>query len=348
MSQSNEKIFIGVDGGATTSKFAGVRGDGTTISGELMQRPTSGEQGPPAVIKCWINSVEEFLDNHGLQWDAVAGVGVAVPGPMRSYGVMAASPNLPDSFDGWDIQKDFGAALARRAGRPVPMAIGNDGNMGGVAEARHARGDRQAGVVMLAPGSGLGAAYVDPRGLPLDGDTLAGMEGGHMPAPLHLLGVKPYPCGCGRHWGCFEVYTSLAGLPYLLEEKLPDFPGHTLANSPLPPKKKALELRGLAQQGDELACALFDLQAKAMGLHVANLAMALDPEFFVIGGGLIDPESTTETFRNRYLGIIRETAHKYLWPTQRDRIQILPASLGELSQSIGAALVAYYQDQLGQ
>ena len=38
-----------------------------------------------------------------------------------------------------------------------------------------------------------------------------------MPAPLHLLGLEAYPCGCGRTWGCVEVYTSLAGLPHLLE-----------------------------------------------------------------------------------------------------------------------------------
>ena len=77
-----------------------------------------------------------------------------------------------------------------------------------------------AGVLMLAPGSGLGSAYIDATGLPLQGDTLAGMETAHMAAPLHLLGAKPYPCGCGRTWGCVELYTTLAGLPYLLDERL--------------------------------------------------------------------------------------------------------------------------------
>jgi glucokinase len=73
--------------------------------------------------------------------------------------------------------------------------------------------------------------------------------------------------------------------------------------------------------------------------------MALDPEFVVIGGGLMDPESTSEAFRERYLRIVRETARPHLWPQQRDRVTILPSTLGELSQAIGAALVALYRSR---
>ena len=80
-----------------------------------------------------------------------------------------------------------------------------------------------------------------------------------------------------------------------------------------------------------------------MGIHVANLVMALDPSFVVIGGGLMDPEATTEAFRERYLRIVRETAAPHLWPAQRQLLRIVPASLGDLSQAIGAALVALYR-----
>jgi glucokinase len=169
------------------------------------------------------------------------------------------------------------------------------------------------------------------------------MEAAHMPAPLHLLGSRPYPCGCGREWGCVEVYTTLSGLPYLLTERLPAYPDHPLAQSPLPPKERAFSLRGLAQKGDPLALEIFDFQARAMGLHVASLAMALDPQYVVIGGGLMDPENTSVDFRERYLGIVRETSKPYLWPAQRDRLTVVPASLGDLSQAIGSALAALYQ-----
>lgn len=338
-------VYIGTDSGATTSKIGGIWGDGTTISTRLLQRPTNAAQGPDAVVHSWVDAINQYLGENDLVWDQVHGVGLAIPGPFQRYGVLDRSANLPETFTGFDVQTAYSNALAERAGRAVPLTVGNDGNFGGVAEAQRVRGKTSATVVLLAPGSGLGCAFIDRHGLPLDGDTLAGMEAGHMPAPLQELKVNAYPCGCGRTWGCFEVYTTLSGLPYLLEEKLKSYPDHELARSKLGAKEKALAVRGLAQKQDPLAQELFDFQARALGLHVANLAMALDPQFVVVGGGLMDPEATTEAFRERYLRIVRETAMPLIWPTQRARMSIVPASLGDLSQAIGAALVALYQSR---
>jgi glucokinase len=340
-----KRVYIGTDGGATTTKIGGVWQDGSAVSLRLLQQPTGSEAGPDAVMRGWAEGVDGYLSTHGLDWSDVRGVGVALAGPQRRYGVLERGPNLPESFAGYDVLQGYGRALAARAGRAVALVVGNDGNMGGVAEAQRVRGDGKESVVMLAPGSGLGCAFIDRSGLALDGDTLAGMEAAHMPAPLQLLGVKAYPCGCGRSWGCVEVYTSLAGLPYLLEERLQAHPEHELARSPLPPKQRVLALRGLAQRGDPLALELFDFQARALGLHVATLAMALDPGFVVIGGGLMDPEGTSEAFRERYLRVLREAAHPYLWPAQRERLKVVPAALGEMSQAIGAALAALYSSR---
>ncbi|RUL86713.1 ROK family protein [Tautonia sociabilis] len=338
-------IYIGTDSGATTSKVGAVWEDGTTVSTRLLQHPTNAQKGPEAVVRGWVEAVDAFLREQGIGWDRVRGVGLAIPGPFRSYGVLDRSANLPESFAGFNVHEHYRNALSAKAGRPIPVTVGNDGDLGGVGEAQRVRGSGTGSVVMLAPGSGLGCAYVDGRGLPLTGDSLAGMEGGHMPAPLQVLGVPAYPCGCGRTWGCIEVYTTLAGLPRLLEAKLAEYPNHELARSDRPMKERAFALRGLAQRGDELALSIFDFQAKALGLHVANLAMALDPSYFVIGGGLMDPEATTDAFRERYLRIVRESADPFLFPNQRASMRIVPATLGDLSQAIGAALVALYRDR---
>ncbi len=335
-------VFIGTDSGATTSKTGGVWADGSTISKKLLQSSTNTQAGTEAVVRGWVQGVNGFLADNQLSWDQVRGVGLAIPGPYLRYGVLAHSANLPAGFEGWDFRADYARALAGAAGRAVDLVVGNDGKFGGVAEARVVRGNARASVLMMAPGSGLGCAYIGQDGLPLDGDTLAGMEAAHMPAPLHLLGVPPYPCGCGRTWGCIEIYTTLAGLPYLLADRLAEHPEHELARSPLPVREKVLSLRGRAQKGDALAAGIFDFQARALGLQAAALVLALDPGFVVIGGGLMDPEATTPEFRERYLRIFRETLMPGLWPTQRATMRIVPASLGELSQAIGAALVALY------
>jgi predicted NBD/HSP70 family sugar kinase len=343
----NQKIFIGTDSGATTTKFSAVWENGEAVNTKLLQRPTSSEQGRAAVISGWIAGIGEFLVQNNLQWAQVQGVGLAIPGPYERYGVFGKTPNLPASFSGWDVYADYSAALTKQAGRTIPLVVGNDGNYGGVAEARLARGDTKASVMMLMPGSGLGAAFVGADGLALEGDTIAGMEAGHMPTPLHVLGVtsKPFPCGCGRDWGCVEAYTTISGLPYLLAEKLLKYPDHALAKSTATPKEKSLSLRSRAQKGDPLAVEIFDFQARVMGVHIANLVMAFDPGIVVIGGGLMDHEVTTPEFRDRYVRLIRETARPYLWAQQRDTIKIIPAVLGDLSQAIGAALVALYQSR---
>jgi len=341
----NKAIYIGTDGGATTSKVGGVWGNGSTISTKLLQSSTNSALGPEAVVRGWVKAVDNYLSQNSLAWDQVRGVGLAVPGPFQRYGVFDHSANLPDSFTGFDVHTVYSDALSERAGRAIPLFVGNDGDMGGVAEAQHARGNAKGTVLMLAAGSGLGGAYVDEHGMALSGDTLAGMEVGHMPALLHLLDARPYPCGCGRTWGCIEMYTCLAGLHHLLADKLEKYPDHDLAKSTLSMKERAFSLRGLAQKGDLLATEIFDFQAKAMGLHVANLAMALDPKFVVIGGGLMDPEATAPAFRERYLNIVLSTAREYLWPYQRDAITVVPAALGDLSQAIGAALSALYRDR---
>jgi glucokinase len=342
----SDKIFIGTDSGATTTKFSAVRQDGEPVSLKVLQRPTNSQNGRDAVIASWIAGVGDFLHQNNLQWTQVAGVGLAIPGPYERYGVFSKTPNLPASFSGWDVYSDYSAALAKQSGRPLPLVVGNDGNYGGVAEAKLARGNTKASVMMLMPGSGLGAAFVGTDGLCLDGDTLAGMEAGHMPAALHLLGVsgKPFTCGCGRDWGCVEAYTTISGLPQLLAEFIKRHPEHELAKSAAPIKEKVLSLRTRAQKGDALALEIFDFQARVMGIHVANLAMALDPGIVVIGGGLMDHEVTTPEFRARYMDIVRKSAAPYLWAPQKNTIKIVPAELGELSQAIGAALVALYRN----
>lgn len=340
-----KSVFLGTDSGATTSKTCGVWEDGTPVTLRLSQSSTNSQLGTEAVILGWLEGLEKFLSENGLRWEQVAGVGLALPGPYKRRGVLDRTANLPASFEGWEFHREYEAAIAERAGRRIPLFSGNDGNFGGVAEAAYVRGKEECTVLMLAPGSGLGCAYVGRDGLPLEGDTLNGMEAGHMPLPIHLLGLPAFRCGCGRTWGCAEAYTTISGLPQYLEYLLPKYPGHELASSGATPKEKALSLRGRAQKGDALALEIFDLQARALGIHIASLLMAFDAKYVVIGGGLVDPEATTAEFRQRYFEGIRKAAEPWLHPAQRGFVQIVPAHYGELSQAIGAALVALYSSR---
>src|SRR5437868_6568468 len=149
---TNRHVYIGTDGGATMSKVGGVWQHGTTISTKLLQRPTNARLGRDAVVRGWGDAITEFLTENRLTWDQVQGVGLAIPGPYQRYGVLDRSANLPPDFEGFDVYTAYSKALAERAGRPMPLVVGNDGNFGGVGEAQRVRGNSGGSVVMLAPG----------------------------------------------------------------------------------------------------------------------------------------------------------------------------------------------------
>src|ERR1035437_2052162 len=131
----SNKIFIGTDSGATTTKLCAVWENGEPVSNKVLQRSTDSEKGRGAVIASWIAGGSDFLAQNNLHWSQVAGVGLAIPGPYERYGVFSRTPNLPASFSGWDVYSDYSAALAQQAGRPLHLVVGNDGNYGGVAGA---------------------------------------------------------------------------------------------------------------------------------------------------------------------------------------------------------------------
>src|SRR5215213_5681958 len=112
-----QDVYIGTDGGATTSKVGGVWRTGSPVSTRLLQRSTNSALGPAAVVQGWVEGVGEYLRDNGLTWDQVQGVGVAVPGPQQRYGVLDRSPNLPDSFTGFNVLRSMG-----RHSPSVPVA----------------------------------------------------------------------------------------------------------------------------------------------------------------------------------------------------------------------------------
>lgn len=332
-------IYLGIDCGATTSKTGGIDADGIVISKQLRQSETRGEDGPAGMIAGWMEGAAGFLSEQNFTWDDVAGVGLAIPGPYLDYGVLGRQPNLPKALEGWHFLDDLTAAVAQAAGRTIPVDTANDGQLAGLGEAQSIQTGAPGGVLMLAPGSGLGCAYVREDGQLLEGDHNAAAILCHMPAPFARLGLPAFRCGCGRDWGCFEAYTSISGLPQLISHLLSKYPDHAFAGKVEIGKPEALALRGMAMKADPLALEAFDLQARALGLAVATGAMAYDPSHIVIGGGLIDPEATTATFRQRYLEGIRRAAAEYSW-SPIEHLQFHEANLGELSQAIGAALMA--------
>jgi glucokinase len=149
----------------------------------------------------------------------------------------------------------------------LPIVIENDANAAGWAEYRFGAGRSFTHMTMLTIGTGVGGAII-ANGELFTGGFGAGAELGH-------LRVQPdgLECGCGQR-GCIEAYASgRALLRYLREETGND-------------ELDALEGKQLLEDGDPAAWRAVTTLGSWMGVACASLSAVLDPQVFVIGGGV--------------------------------------------------------------
>jgi len=190
----------------------------------------------------------------------VVAAGVAVPGMVRRHdGQVRQAPNL-----GWrDVPLGHELAEALQ----LPVAVGNDADLG--IRAEHVRG-AAAGVedaVYLSGHSGLGAG-IFAGGSPLGGRAGYAGEVGHS-----LVNPDGLPCHCGST-GCWETECGeerlfeLAGRP----------PGGGLAG--------VREVVAAASKGDAPAHAALLHVATWLGRGTANVVNVLNPEVVIMGGAL--------------------------------------------------------------
>jgi predicted NBD/HSP70 family sugar kinase len=189
-------------------------------------------------------------------------VGIGVPGIVRrTDGHIELAPNL-----GWE-NVPFGALVAERLGLGVPLQVGNDADLGALAEHVRGAGQGVGDLIYLAGEVGLGG------GLIVDGRMLHGF-GGYAGEIGHLL-VNPNgrDCRCGSS-GCLE--TEVSGQALLVAAGLPDDSGH----------RAVLDLITRAGEGEPVAAAAADHVARWLGRGVASLVNVFNPELVLLGGVL--------------------------------------------------------------
>lgn len=189
------------------------------------------------------------------------GVGVSVPGTVRAAaGFIEVAPNL-----GWHGEP-LGPML-RELLPQLPVALGNDADMGVLAE--HIRGAARGAndVVYLTGKVGVGAGIL-VNGQPLRGAGGLAGEIGHT-----VLDRDGPRCHCGGR-GCAE---GLIGEEALLR----------LSGRVGPPDPDAVAaVLAAAGAGEEAACAGVGRVAHALGQVLANLVNLLNPQAIVLGGAL--------------------------------------------------------------
>jgi glucokinase len=267
---AGDAVYIGVDIGGTKVMAAAVADDGEV--GPIARRETPGRRVEVALVEdALTEAVQEAAAGR-----AIAAVGVAAAGFVDAAGerVMFA-PHLP-----W---RDDPTRSRLEARWNVPVLLDNDANCAARAELALGTAREAADVLMITMGTGIGGAVV------LGGTLLRGRNGmagefGHMQVVPDGRG-----CECGGE-GCWEQYSSGNALVrYARGRLLQSYAGTSLldeATGGAPAILTGPMVTDAARRGDRLALEAFDEVGTWLGVGIANLVAAFDPELVVVGGGV--------------------------------------------------------------
>ena len=276
-------LAVGIDIGGTKILGALVDQAGQVLEERRVPSPAND---PNQMVSVVSDLILELSADH-----EIAGVGVAAAGFMdKARTEILYAPNL-----NWR-HEPLKQRISERIGRD--LIIENDANAAGWAEFRFGAARDVDSMVMLTLGTGVGGAVVNDGQL-LTGGFGIGAELGHI-----TVVDQGEQCGCGRK-GCLEQYASGTAL-LRAAKRLADSEsseGARLRELQL----QAGELSGhevyqAVQEGDSGALQLVTEAAKRLGHGMASITAVLDPEIFVIGGGLSElGDLILEPVRAEYL-----------------------------------------------
>ena len=326
---------LGIDVGGTKMLGLALDGEGKVL--HQARRPSThgiaATAGDPvaaaALVEAMAELAEEIIADASAAGAPVGAVGVGVPGLVDDRGRLRFAPNLPAGDD-----VEVAARLEARLG--VRVVADNDATCAAVAEWVLGAAAGSADALLVTLGTGIGG------GLVCDGRVMRGAYGfageiGHM-----IVDPSGPLCTCGKR-GCWERFASGSGLARLAREAA--HAGRLGAVVHLagddPDAVRGEHVTAAAATGDADAQAVLDELGWWIALGLSNLAMVLDPEVIVVGGGLVEALSLM-------LGGIRQSFASMLeGADRRPEVRIVPAALGEEAGAIGAALVARQDDRYG-
>jgi glucokinase len=308
---------IGVDVGGTKVLGGVVDELGTVVKTARRDTP---REGGAALTQAIADVAKELMNEFTID-----SVGVSAAGFVSSdRKTMLATPNIA-GWNGVDLDYQLTSLIG------LPVVIENDANAAAWGEARFGAGRGKRHMLMLTVGTGIGGGIV------VNGELYRGAFG--IAAEIGHIRVVPegHLCGCGAR-GCFEQYGSGNALMRHAREAIAASPD--IARNLLSRGDGTLEgltgkaITDAARDGDAVALAAFNTTAQWLGAGIASLAVVLDPECVVIGGGVIDAGEILLKPTREALERSMPFAGKHPYP------EIIGAQLGNEAGLVGVADLA--------
>ena len=306
------KYCYGVDIGGTTVKIGLFQTDGTLL--EKWEVVTRTDNGGEAILPDVAESIRNKSAERGITKEEVVGLGVGVPAATIN-GIVNSTSNL-----GWGYV-NVKAELEELTGYPVE--VGNDANVAALGEMWKGGGKGCKNLIMVTLGTGVGGGII------LNGHIHTGVRGaGGEIGHLCVEDNESEMCGCGRS-GCLEQYASATGIVRIAKRRLANNTDETVLNADSVTAKDVFDA---VKAGDKVAMEIAEKFGEYLGNALSDIAVILDPEIFVIGGGVSRAGEVLLQYIKKYY------MEKALW--DNDKVEFELAQLGNDAGIYGAAKLA--------
>ena len=305
-----KEYCFGIDVGGTTVKLGLFNQSGDIL--DKWEIPTRTEDHGKNILPDVAEALEKKLQEKNISKDDVIGAGIGVPGPVDDNGVVHRAVNL-----GWDVF-NISEVLGSLTG--LSVKAGNDANVAALGELWKGGGQGYKSIVMVTLGTGVGGGVI-VNGKILSGCSGAGGEIGH----IHIVDDEEDSCGCGNH-GCLEQYASATGIVRLAHRRLQSVTEPTALKDSEVSAKTVFDA---VKAGDTVAIQIAEEFGLYLGKGLAAVASVVNPEAFVIGGGVSKAGDILFSF-------IEKNYKKYVCHGSRDA-KFERATLGNDAGICGAA-----------
>lgn len=305
---------FGVDVGGTTVKLGLFDIDGNLQ--DKLEIPTRTENGGVNILPDVAASVQAKMEEKGITKDDVAGVGIGAPGPVDGRGIIHKAVNL-----GWsemNLKKELSELLGG-----MQVEGGNDANVAALGEMWQGGGKGYSDIVMVTLGTGVGGGVILNQKIVSGKHGLAG-EIGH----IRIREGEKESCNCGGH-GCVEQIASATGIAREARRAMAANPETASAMRRFGDAVTAKDVLDCAKEGDAMALEVMETVGYYLGWALAVVSMTVDPELFVIGGGVSKAGSFLIDFIQKY--------YERFTPISENKAGITLATLGNDAGIYGAA-----------
>ncbi len=309
-------LVLAIDIGGTLTKLGLVRRDGRILRAEVM--PTRSRV--PFKVFCDRITGPILAMRSTAAGERVHAIGVGAPNANGAAGTMVSPPNLD-----WGDEVPLTASL--KAIWELPVFLTNDANAAALGEQRYGVARGMKDFVTLTLGTGLGSGIISHGQLLTGHNQMAG-EIGHINV---LPGGRQ--CNCGLR-GCLETYASVTGLKRTVFELIAQRTDPTSLKGFSFDELTGAEVSKAAQQGDPIAREAIRYTAEILGLKMADTVAHLDPEAFVIAGGLSQAGDLL-------LEPLKTSMESHLFPVYRGKVKILLSGHSSEEAVLGPAALAW-------